>query len=60
MLEVAVVAHGIFGMGESQQHALTQTEQRLIERFRQMTEQEKQRVLRLIEVLTLNPEVKAD
>ncbi|GAB7531587.1 hypothetical protein PS3A_40010 [Pseudomonas sp. 3A(2025)] len=56
MLEVAVVARGFFGLGESQERALTQTEQRLIERFRQMTDQEKQRVQRLIEILTEHPE----
>jgi hypothetical protein len=55
MSEMAVVTREILGSGRSSEYAITPNEQRLIQRFRQLTDQEKHQVLRLMEVLTVLP-----
>ncbi|QHF01214.1 hypothetical protein N015_01850 [Pseudomonas asturiensis] len=59
MLEMAAVAHDIHGPDEADLGALTCSEQRLIKRFRHMSDQEQHQVLRLLEVLHGHP-VKAE
>ncbi|WP_163011380.1 hypothetical protein [Pseudomonas viridiflava] len=56
MLETVVMDGEIRALKGSQRSELSQTEHRLVERFRQITDQEKRQVLRLIEALTLHPE----
>lgn len=55
MLEMAAVAHGVLGFNEANKSALTCSEQQLIQRFRQMSDQEQHQVLRLLEVLSVHP-----
>ena len=56
MLEAVVMDGKARTPKGSQRSELSQTEHRLVERFRQITDQEKRQVLRLIEALTLHPE----
>ncbi|EGH05031.1 hypothetical protein RYA05_25040 [Pseudomonas syringae pv. actinidiae] len=56
MLEMAVVSRQVRDRKENSQPSLCQSEKRLIQRFREITHQEKQQVLRLVDVLALHPE----
>ncbi|MEE4883018.1 hypothetical protein V2K29_05125 [Pseudomonas alliivorans] len=56
MSETVVMDGEIRALNGRQRLELSQTEHRLVERFRQITDQEKRQVLRLIEALTLHPE----
>ncbi|WP_161632857.1 hypothetical protein [Pseudomonas syringae] len=56
MLDTAVMKSEICTLTGSEQVSLSQAEHRLVEQFRQITEQERRHVLRLLEALTMHPE----
>lgn len=56
MLDMATTGVEPVEAGEYSARALSQVEHRLIQRYRQMSEQERRQVRRLVELLATNPE----